>query len=486
MHPARSAAFVVASQVLKLLISLISLVTLSRLLQPTDFGLFAMIAAIIGIGELFRDFGLSMAAIQTRTLSPAQQANLFWLNLTIGVGLAAIFVALAHPIAVLYGQPSTAPAVMIAPIAFVFNGAAAQYRVGLIRRDRFSALTVADVGSLAAALTVAVVLALLGAGLWALVAQSLVQAAVALVLVAVQLRWLPGLPNRRGSLKSMIGFGSNFLGTQVLTYLGKNLDNVLLGRVWGPTALGYYSKAFTLYGMPQQIALAPFTDLALRTLATSSEDPELYGRRVRSMQMIANYVALSMFAALIALAGPVVAIVLGPGWGQTALLLQILSIGGSFQLLGYVYYWIFLSEALTRIHLRCVLISQPLAIACLVAGLPFGVVGVAWGATVGLFIEWLVPATWGVSRTSLAGGPLLKNVVRPLLFCAGFGVAVHVASLLVSDSPAPIEVVVGLLGGCVWSGACILVWSGVRRDLRLVAAFGASVVRRRPVTATSP
>ncbi len=486
MNPARSAAFILLSQVAKVGLSVVALSTLSRILSPAEFGLFAMVTAVLGIGDLFRDFGLSMAAVQAQELDRDQRTNLFWINLLVGGALTTAGVLSAPAVAALYGRPILTDVVSVVALTFLLSSAAAQFRVGLIRTNRFSALTIADVASQTVALATAIVCALSGLGLWSLAVQAVTQAAVALTLVALQLRWLPGLPNRRGDVRPMLGFGANLLGVQLLTYAGKNVDKVLLGRFWGPVALGFYSKAFTLYSQPQTQALAPFTELAVNTLSRSLHDPEQYRRRLLTMQMIANYVALCLFGGLIALADPVVRILLGPGWSQTAVLLQILSVGGLFQMLGNVYYWIFLTQNRTGLHLRCTLITQPIAVACLVAGLPFGAVGVAWGASVGLFLEWLLPATWGVRRTSVSGAALLRSIPRPLAFAAGLAASAHLAASLLPAGNAVLQLAVGLAAAVAWVGACLLLWSGVRSDLRRVLTLAGTAFARRRVRSLAP
>ena len=87
---ARGAAVTLGAQGGKVLVQVASVVVLARLLSPHDYGLIAMVVAIIGIGELVRDFGLSSAAIQAPTLSTKQRDNLFWINTGIGVGLAIV------------------------------------------------------------------------------------------------------------------------------------------------------------------------------------------------------------------------------------------------------------------------------------------------------------------------------------------------------------------------------------------------------------
>ena len=85
---ARGALVTLTAQALKILVQLASVVVLARLLAPHDYGLVAMVLALIGVGEIFRDFGLSTAAIQAQTFSTAQRATLFWINGAIGLALA--------------------------------------------------------------------------------------------------------------------------------------------------------------------------------------------------------------------------------------------------------------------------------------------------------------------------------------------------------------------------------------------------------------
>ena len=74
-------------QLVKVFLQLAGLVVLGRILSPTDFGLVAMVTAIVGVADVIRDAGLSSAAIQAKSLSAGQRNNLFWLNSGIGLAL---------------------------------------------------------------------------------------------------------------------------------------------------------------------------------------------------------------------------------------------------------------------------------------------------------------------------------------------------------------------------------------------------------------
>jgi O-antigen/teichoic acid export membrane protein len=165
---ARGAAVTLGAQGIKILVQLASVIVLARLLSPTDYGLVTMVVAIIGVGEIFRDFGLSSAAIQAPTLSRGQRDNLQWINTGIGLVLAGTVFASAGLIAQLYGHEQLVPLAQVLSVTFLVNGFATQYRADLIRRMRFRALALADVAAPVVALGVAIVGALLGWGYWAL------------------------------------------------------------------------------------------------------------------------------------------------------------------------------------------------------------------------------------------------------------------------------------------------------------------------------
>ncbi|MFT4010239.1 MAG: oligosaccharide flippase family protein, partial [Nocardioidaceae bacterium] len=151
-----------------------SVVVLARLLTPEDFGLIAMVTAVIGIADLIRDFGLSLATMQAKDLTHEERDNLFWANLAMGGGCTVIAVAATPLIVSGYGEPRLAPIVLSLAWVFTISGFTTQFRAGLARDLRFRAIGTSDLGSQLIATIVAIVLAASGAGLWALVAQQVV------------------------------------------------------------------------------------------------------------------------------------------------------------------------------------------------------------------------------------------------------------------------------------------------------------------------
>src|ERR1700709_380350 len=115
---ARGSSIVLASQGLRAFLQFGSVVVLARLLTPSQFGLVAMVTAVIGLADLVRDFGLSSAAIHAKTLSSDERTNLFWVNLGLGAACTAVTIACAPLIEHIYHQPDLGP--IILGLAWVF------------------------------------------------------------------------------------------------------------------------------------------------------------------------------------------------------------------------------------------------------------------------------------------------------------------------------------------------------------------------------
>jgi O-antigen/teichoic acid export membrane protein len=123
-----------------------SLAVLARLLDPKDFGLLGMVTAFTGVLSLFRDFGLSAAAIQRAEITEEQSSTLFWINILVGAGLTAIAILLVPVVAMLYHEPRLFWITSVVAIGFLINGAGVQHSTILQRQMRFITLAWIDVG----------------------------------------------------------------------------------------------------------------------------------------------------------------------------------------------------------------------------------------------------------------------------------------------------------------------------------------------------
>jgi len=475
-HAARGALSTGVGLVARMLLQLASVVVLSRLLSPRDYGIVAMVVAIIGIGDTLRDFGLSSAAIQSRDLSRGQRSNLFWTNSAIGLALGLLALAGSGLVAGFYDEPALTAVTQALAVTFLLNGMMTQYRAGLVRDMRFHVVARVDVVAPALALVAAVGLALAGAGYWALVAQQIVQAVVALVAVVWAGRWLPGRYDRGVPMRDLYRFGGHLLGSQLIGYLANNVDSLTIGHRFGAHALGVYNRAFQLLMNPLNQVRAPSTTVALPVLSRAAGTPQ-FDEIVRTGQLVLAYPVTIALAVVAGTAEPLVGVLLGPAWQEVPPVLRLLAVAGIFQTLSYVGYWVYLARGLTRELLHYSLASAAIRITCVLVGSVWGVVGVAAGYAVAPMLAWPLSLWWLGRAAGLPVRVLYLGAARVLLVGSVTGAAATVASSGAASLGPWGELVAGALAGAV-ACAATLVLPVVRRDLHDLRRAARAALRR--------
>src|SRR5229473_4530583 len=263
----------ICSQGTSFLIRIGSLMIMARLLDPRDFGLVGMVTAVIGVFNVFRDFGLSAAAVQRTTVTNEQASTLFWINLLVGAILGLLVVAMAPFIVRFYREPRLLGVTAALASAFLFNAAGVQHSAILERQMRFITLSVIDIVSLLTSVVVGIGMALHGYRYWALVATATVAPLVYTVCAWLTAAWVPGRPHQRIGLRSMIRFGGTLTLNGLVMYIATNFEKVLLGRFWGADAVGVYGRAYQLVNLPTENLNSAVWGVAFSGLSRVRTDP---------------------------------------------------------------------------------------------------------------------------------------------------------------------------------------------------------------------
>lgn len=474
---ARGAAVTLAGQLVKTAVQLIAIVVLARLLEPRDYGLIAMVLAVVNFGDLFRDFGLSAAAIRAPKLSDAERDNLFWANALIGLALGAALFACAPLVARAYGEPELEALSRVLAAVFVLSGLTTQYRASLIRALRFKVVTIIEASAAALGLVVAIVAALGGIGVWALAIQSLTASALIVAGMVAAARWFPRRPRRDVSIRGFLGFGGNLLASQVVGYAATNVDTWTVGIRFGPSMLGIYSRAFQLVMVPVGQVRGPSTSVALPVLTRIDEDQPRYDEFLRKGQLaLALPVGIAM-AFVIGAAPAVVALALGDQWSETVPFLRLFAAAALFQTITYVGYWVFLARGLTRQLLHYTVLEASIRIAAVLVGSIWGTLGVAVGYALAPALCIPLSLWWLRRHTLFPARDLFVNALRIIALAAALAGATFAAAQVSSGLP-PVVTLVLAVGALAIVLALALLLPAVRNDLRDVLMM-ARLVRRR-------
>lgn len=463
---ARGAAVTLTGQGLRIVVQVVGVVVLSRLLSPADYGLLAMTTAVVGVADIFRDMGLSSAAVQARTLSRGQRANLFWLNSGIGLLLSLVVFAGAPLLALVYSRPELVDVTRVLCWTFLLNGLATQYRADMLRSLRFTRLAVVDVLAPVTGLAVGIAAATQGAGVFALVVQQLTQYTVVLVALAVAAGWFPGRPDRSAPMGGLLRFGWQLVGSQLVGYAGNNVDSLTIGIRFGAEPLGLYNRAFQLLMTPLNQIRGPITQVGLPLLSRMQDDRARLGSALVRGQAALGLTLMLGLGVLAGAAVPATALLLGDQWQAAAPLLALLAVAGAFQSLGLVSYWAYLSLGMTGPLLKYSFIQAAVRVVLVLAGSTVGVVGVAAGYAaapvigVGLSYWWLGRYV-DLPLRALYAGAARSTAVTLVAGAATAGVAWWAA-----DLPAVLTLLLCMLAGVATAGLVAALWPQVRTDLR--------------------
>lgn len=391
-----------------------SVMVLARLLNPKDFGLLGMVTAFTGVLSLFRDFGLSAAAIQMPSVSKAQSSTLFWINLLFGFILTVITVIAAPFVSMFYREPRLALVTAIVAVGFLFNGAGVQHSAILQREMRFFALALVDFVSLVISTALAIGVAMAGYGYWALVVMTVCLPLASTIGLWLATRWVPGLPSRGIGLRSMMRFGGTLTLNSFVVYIASNFDKVLLGRFWGAEALGIYGRAYQLIRIPTDNLNTAVGEVAFAALSRVQDDTVrlknyfLKGYSLVLACTVPITVACGLFAS------DMVVVLLGPKWTQAIPIFGFLAPTILVFAVANPLGWLLTSLGLVSRGLKIALVIGPVMIASYFCGLPYGPKGVAIAYST-VMVLWVIPAIlWCIHGTVFSFMDILRVISRPL------------------------------------------------------------------------
>ncbi len=455
------ARWTVASRVGLQLVTWPITIVVMRLLEPGDYGLFAIALLFTGFIALFSELGLGVALVQASVVDEplARAASTLVLLLNGAVGLA-IFVV-APWVAKAYNAPGAALVMQILSIELLLGAFAAVPQALLERRLQFRSISLAHMAGGVAGAATTLVAALSHAGVWALVAGAL---AMSLVRTSL-LIWFHGRPVwpgkiRLSTVRPMVHVSSQVLIGRVLWYWYGQADQFVLGKLLNAVQLGIYSVAAQLAMLPVGKAMEAVNRVTLPIFSRARTDPESFRNIYLRVVGVLTLYGFGVCWGLAAVAHDFVHLVLGAKWQAAATPLALLSIVAPLRMLcalnNTTSTAVGAPEAATK-ELVLAAVLVPLAVG---AGGWWG--GLAWAAA-----AWLAafPVVYLVSNrlTSAAIGLPAWQGLRPLVAPTLSGCLMLTGVWLLRQTlPAdtPLALSLGaeiVVGGCIYAGMMWLI-----------------------------
>ena len=439
------------------ILQLVILGVLARLLAPADFGVVSAAAVVIGFSAIVSQLGLGPALVQRPELEPRHIETAFTASVLLGLSLGAI-IWLGAPLAAQFlRMPGVTPVLHVLAWVFPLQGLGTVASSLMSRELRFRWLANLDVVTYGIGYgAVGITTALLGWGVWALVAAQIAQTLLKTVILLGQ--HPPRFRNfaDRRAFSELMYFGGGFTAARIANYFALYGDNMMVGRCLGPTALGFYGRAYSLMCAPAYGFGTVLDTVLFPAMAKVQHDPLRLSAAYRRGVALIALLVLPPSLAIILLAPEVIHVVLGTRWTEVIAPFQILAVGMLFRT-SYK-----MSDSITRstgaVYRRAwrQMLYAALVVGGAWIGQHWGVSGVAWGTLGALTVNFLLMAQLGLDVGHLTWGGFWRAHQPAVLITAVSFPVVWATTTLLRYWSVPSLVVLLAVGGVVVACAILL------------------------------
>lgn len=364
---------------------------LSRLLTPEQYGTVAVINVFVVFFQLFCDMGFGPAVIQDKELTQKQTNDIFSWTVYLGIGLMLLFVAASFPISRIYEDSIYIPLGVILSVSLFLNAMNMIPNAMMLKQKRFRTITFRTVTSHIITSIIAIILAYMGWGVYAIVIQTLLSSLVIFIWNEAKVRLKFVLKPNFTPIKRIWGFSIYQFLSQLLNYFNRNLDQLLIGKYFPKADLGYYSKSYSLMQMP--IAYIPgVVGPALHPILSEHQKDQnyiysAYLRIFKLLSIIGCFVSVWFYYT----GGEIILLLFGNQWYPAIQPFKILALSVWFQILTNTIAPIYQSIGNTKLMFKSTFITSSLIISSIVLGCVIGnIVNVAICVSCAYFINFLL------------------------------------------------------------------------------------------------
>lgn len=349
-------------------------VILARLLPPSDFGVIAMLTIFLAISQTIIDGGFSNALIRKVDRSEADYSTVFIFNIIIGVLLCLIVVWAAPYIAAFYEMPQLSSVMKVLALTLLFNSFSVVFYAILTINIDFRSIAIANFVSAIISGVIGIVMAYQGWGVWSLVFQSVSRSVINALLVAVLAKWRPKFFFSRVSFVEMFSYGSKILISSLINTVYANLTPMIIGKFYTSKDLGYYDRGRQFGVLPINYIVQTYERVTFPIMSQLQNDNtrliDAYRKYIKSASLIMFIVVML----IIALAKPIILVILSAKWVEAIIYLQLFCVAEMFNHVTRLNLVLLQVKGRSDLFLRLEVIKKAISLSMLLCAAPFGII----------------------------------------------------------------------------------------------------------------
>lgn len=307
-------------------VSFIFSIILARLLCPSDYGIVAMITIFFAVAQAFVDSGFANALIRKNNRTEKDLSTCFYFNIVVGLFAYIVFFIAAPWIANFYNQPILTMIIRLESVTMFLNSLCIVQQALLTIQINFKTQAKISLASTIISGIIGVILAYKGFGVWALVWQGISNALVRMILLWTFSTWRPRYGFSKESFHYLFGYGSKLLASGLLDTTYNNIYPIIIGKLFTPADLGYFSRAQGLATLPSSNLTSVLQRVTFPVLSEIQDDIKRLETNYRKLLKMSAFIIFPLMMLLAAIARPLVDILLTDKWDNCVIYLQILCV----------------------------------------------------------------------------------------------------------------------------------------------------------------
>jgi O-antigen/teichoic acid export membrane protein len=361
------------------LIQLVFSIIIARLLLPKQFGLIAMLAVFMAIGQSLVESGFGQALVQKQDAKQIDESSIFYFNILIGIFVFTLMYFAAPWISSFYGEPILVSLTRVLALNLIINSFGIVQLSLLTKRVDFK--TQMRISMFAALLSgsIGLSMAYIGFGVWSLVAQAIGNTTARTSLVWFYNKWRPTLAFSITSLKTMFPFGSRLLFYGLIQVIFDNLYLIVIGKIFRADALGLYSKSRNLQQLPVGILTSTINRVTFPVFSSIQEDKLRLKRGLRKGVGITALFNFPAMTGLCAVSYPLIFVLLTEKWLPCVPYLQLLCGVGLLYPLYSINLNVLVAQGRSDLLLRLEILSRILQVLAILSTFRWGIIALILG-----------------------------------------------------------------------------------------------------------
>ena len=431
-----------AHQVVSFVISII----LARILGPEAFGLLGMAMVVIGIAQVFGDFGFSSGVIQAKEVTVVQYNTIFWINVIFGLLLSTLTFFLASFVAWFY-ESDTVGNIFRSLSPLFLLGSFSVLPLAILKRNvDFKSVAIINFIAVIIAGTVGLIFAYSDFGVYALVGQSLIHYIILSIATWFFTDWRPVLNfTTHFDLKSIASiwkFSSNLFYSSLLDAVVTRLDILIIGKLFSAATIGFYTRAVSFYNLIVRYSSSSLAQVFFPVISKIQEDKEAVRQLTLKSVHVVSFAIFLLIGTAYLVSDEVFLILLSAEWLEASAYFKIILLSAYSRPIGATMMNVLIGLGNSKAHLKIEVIKKLLLFTAYLVGFQFGLLGFLYS----LIFSRAVSTVVNIVYASKAMNMHYALFIMTILKYAALGLAAYFAVLLAINSLEQVEgVVVQLL-----------------------------------------